>query len=102
MFICLDCGEVFETPSAVIEDMGECHGERAYREYKVSPCCGGDYDYASACEKCGNYTTPSQYDRFGLCSFCEEEILERCQLILAQNFTEREINFLNSKFDIDR
>lgn len=53
MFICLDCGYVFETPRR----WAERHGldTPPYEELSGCPKCYGDYSDAYECDCCGEY-----------------------------------------------
>ena len=44
MFICLDCGEIFEEPRKVRESRGEFWGAPCYEEWWGCPHCSGAYE----------------------------------------------------------
>ena len=53
MFICLDCGEIFEEPYRYIETHGL--DSPPYEEWSGCPSCGGDYAETFRCNGCGKY-----------------------------------------------
>ena len=74
MFVCLDCGHVFEWP----EDYTETHGldTPPYEHFSGCPVCGGDYVETVQCDWCGEYITGKFVelsDGTVLCSDCYTE-----------------------------
>lgn len=55
MYVCCECGSIFENLVIVKEDRGECFGFPAYEEVCVSPCCYGDYAETFQCDCCGEW-----------------------------------------------
>ena len=53
MFICLDCGEIFEKPKIFTETHGL--GSTPYEELYGCPLCGGSYAETYRCDVCGKY-----------------------------------------------
>ena len=53
MFICLDCGEIFEKPKIFTENHGL--GSPPYEELYGCPLCGGSYAETYKCDVCGKY-----------------------------------------------
>lgn len=53
MFICLDCGEIFEKPKIFTETHGL--GSPPYEELYGCPLCGGSYAETYKCDVCGKY-----------------------------------------------
>lgn len=53
MYICRDCGTIFEEP----KHYSETHGldNPPYEEYSGCPECGGDYNETYMCSECGQY-----------------------------------------------
>ena len=61
MYVCAECGSVFDVPYTWTEPYGQ--------EFAGSPCCHENFDEAEFCE-CGNIKEP--YHEY--CSQCEEAI----------------------------
>lgn len=55
MFICLDCGIVFEEPKAYIERHGL--DSPPYEVINGCPVCGGSYVETMCCNECGSWIT---------------------------------------------
>lgn len=55
MFICRDCGRIFETPQQIIERHGL--DSPPYEEFSGCPFCGGDYTETYVCCECGQFIT---------------------------------------------
>lgn len=55
MYICLDCGEIFEEPKYYTEKHGL--DTPPYEEYRGCPVCGGGYEGAKICDICKSYIT---------------------------------------------
>ena len=55
MFICCECGKVFEDIIRWREDRGECFGFPSYEEYSGSPCCHESYAEAYKCDCCDRW-----------------------------------------------
>ena len=53
MFICLDCGEIFEKPKIFTETHGL--GSHPYEELYGCALCGGSYAETYKCDVCGKY-----------------------------------------------
>lgn len=55
MYLCLDCGKLFETPTHYTE----AHGLDAppYETWMGCPVCGGAYVETMRCEQCGEWIT---------------------------------------------
>lgn len=76
MFICLDCGKVFENPKMEKEYRGECFGYPSYEAISYCPYCEGDYEEAEECERCENFFNCESIEQ-GLCDCCRAEILTK-------------------------
>lgn len=73
MYICNDCGAVFEDFKVVREAHPYGMGV-AFEEWAYCPHCdSGDFEEAKECERCGEYFV-SLTD--GLCDLCYEEMYE--------------------------
>ena len=70
MFVCIDCGKVFESPGR----WQETHGldTPPYEEWTGCPRCGGSYTTAYRCEECGKWITDTyvKIDDTRYCSHC--------------------------------
>lgn len=64
MYICLDCGELFEKPLKYIEDHGESNS--------CCPVCGGSYVSTFRCEECGEWVTSKTYYKVKNNKYCDE------------------------------
>lgn len=53
MFICLDCGCVFDEPKHWIETHGL--DSPPYEEWDGCPSCGGTYAETHKCDNCGDW-----------------------------------------------
>lgn len=98
MFKCYDCEATFFEPRNTTERLGEYHGEPAYRTYACCPECGGTFDYAKQCEKCGEWFFDDELDD-GICEDCITEAKEeyhtdvrKCLDILKDEKKQIEIN----------
>jgi hypothetical protein len=70
MYICLECGCLFEEPKCYYEKHGlDCP---PYEEWLGSPCCRGDYVEAYRCDYCGEYINTDTYVEVGNKKYCEE------------------------------
>lgn len=71
MFICNECGELFEEPKYVFETHPYGDGY-ATEEWAVCPYCGeNDFNVAEICVECGNYVADLTD---GKCDKCYEEV----------------------------
>ena len=73
MYICFDCGELFEEPKHYVETHGLDYPP--YETWKGCPVCGGAYDDAMECSICGNYITGDYIEDDGVfvCDNCYED-----------------------------
>ena len=53
MFVCTDCGNVFEEPRVWKESHGLNYG--LYEYFSECPYCGGDYAETHECDICGEW-----------------------------------------------
>jgi RecJ-like exonuclease len=71
MYICLDCGEVFEKPK-IIEEHHPYGMTYAVEEWAVCPHCGdAGIEKAKRCSCCGEYFAELED---GLCEECNKEV----------------------------
>ncbi len=77
MFICLNCGEIFEEPKHYVEKHGFEYGP--FEEYDGCPVCGDSYEEAYECSNCNSYiceTNAVIMDGREVCEACADEIAE--------------------------
>lgn len=85
MYVCKDCGEVFEEPVVVYDDpspQGVSLPRGAY-EFRSCPYCDSDnIDEAEVCVCCGEYYNPED----GIvCKECSDGIKEELEDIRVRN-----------------
>lgn len=70
MYVCLDCGCVFEEPESYCEKHGLDYGP--YEEWDGCPSCGGSYTETYRCDCCGEWITNDyvQIDDERFCDNC--------------------------------
>jgi methionyl-tRNA synthetase len=69
MYVCPNCGCVFESPKLYSDFQGEVFGAPSYETYTGCPNCGSGYDEAIQCEICGECYPENQIYR-GYCEKC--------------------------------
>jgi hypothetical protein len=69
MFVCIDCGLLFEDP----KHYTETHGldTPPYEEWNGCPLCAGAYTTAYRCDGCDQWIT-EKYVKIGADRYCEE------------------------------
>ena len=72
MFLCTECGAIFETPKYYRDYHGECFGYPAYEEYEAFPCCGGAFAETYECDCCGKWITGEYAELADGSRYCEE------------------------------
>ena len=72
MFLCLECGSTFETPTHYREYHGEHFGYPAYEEFEACPCCGGAVAETYECDGCGKLITGDYVELVDGSRYCEE------------------------------
>jgi DNA-directed RNA polymerase subunit RPC12/RpoP len=98
IYICLDCGRVFNKPREAHEAHDELP-ERPYETFAECPGCGGeDIERAETCAECDAYIGESQA-RYNLCPMCESSAEARFKQILSEQFTKNELEYLNNQYD---
>ena len=70
MYICLDCGKIFETPAHFAESHG--FDTPPYEEFDGCPECGGAFVEAFECEHCGQLITGDYIELADGSRYCEE------------------------------
>lgn len=53
MFVCIECGNIFEFPMRFVETYGL--DTPPYQEFTCCPDCGGAYAEAHKCDHCGEW-----------------------------------------------
>lgn len=82
MYICCDCGHVFEEPKHYSEDRtpgGAFEGGSFIEHYDGCPLCAGAFEEAVECDGCGEYVSERviEYNNDGaFCNSCMEEMEE--------------------------
>jgi hypothetical protein len=92
MFICTDCGHVFEEPEVYAErhPYGDTYAEETF---SCCPNCGGGYDEAVRCSHCDTYIAESDmYD--DVCEKCKKEVIHNIAKAIAGLFTKDEFDDL--------
>ena len=75
MQICLECGKVFEDDEIAHwqESRGEFWGFPCSETVSGCPECGGDYEEAVECDRCGEWFSEDELNE-GLCECCYDEL----------------------------
>jgi hypothetical protein len=95
MYICLNCGFVFERPGKWLQK----HGLQTppYEMLLCCPICGGDFDLAQDCAVCGKKAAQDLCED-GLCPDCMRAAEEKfCRFM--DRFSAAERLYLNHRFD---
>ena len=98
MYICLECGSVFDEPYVIYETHTELDEQPKETFYVCPHCKEPAYEETENCILCDKYIGKSQA-QFHLCPDCEMEAEKRFKKILAENFTKDEIKYLNNQYD---
>ena len=100
MFKCRDCEKKFLTPQVHRESHGFYDG--LYEEFHSCPFCGGDYDELIYCELCGDeFTNECDILSLPYCEECKEDLREKFQSVVGNNFTAFEQKALRILLDTD-
>lgn len=83
MYICKECGNVFEDPVFYTEADCQCAN-------MCSPCCFGAFVEFNECEICGKHVISGK-----LCSECKRKALEKFRCLLKHNFEEIELEYID-------
>ena len=73
MYLCLDCGNIFDTPKSYTETHG--FDFPPYEAWEGCPKCGGPYVKTMECDMCGRWITGEYIklrDDTFVCSECYE------------------------------
>ena len=93
MFKCEKCGELFENPLTIKEEVGEFGGVPAYQNFSVSPCCEESYVEVKKCKVCGEYSEDDY------CEKCKNNVQKRFQTFINSEFSPEERELLNELYD---
>lgn len=85
MYICLDCGKVFEDYIRIETDYGE--------KKSVSPCCCGAFAEAEQCEECEEWVEAEEVEN-GMCCKCQCKLEKRFNEILDKHFFYNEKEYI--------
>ena len=69
MFVCLDCGCVFDEPERYVDTHGL--DSPPYEVWYGCPYCGGAYRETYSCDACGNWIDTDTYVEIGDERYCE-------------------------------
>lgn len=75
MYICLECGAVFEEPETWEEGRGEFWGFPCSETVSGCPECGGDYEDAVKCRRCEEWHSEDELTD-ELCECCQDELFD--------------------------
>jgi hypothetical protein len=98
LYICLDCGQVFNRPYVSRETHYEVDGNPTETFDLCPSCFSSDIEEADVCAICGVYIGESQA-KYHLCPECEQAAEEKFKQVLKEGFTEEEIEFLNNQYE---
>lgn len=78
LYICLECGHVFDEPARWEERHGLGPFEGPGEQWSGCPCCRGGYDEAQQCDCCGEWFAASEMTindegNMRLCPDCAEQ-----------------------------
>ncbi len=97
MFLCEDCGTVFEKPNEVYDVWLEHFGYPCRKMYDSCPKCYSDnLVRAQRCDVCGEYKDASTIEE-GFCPLCAQRVIRKLDDFLCM-LTEKEKVLLNAKF----
>lgn len=111
MYICVDCGHIFDEGEQAhcSESRGECWGAHCSEDMDGCPLCKGDYEEIEPCEVCGSYEYEGELyggvcehciseceNDFGACYEISKDEVQSVEInaLLATLLTEQEINFI--------
>ena len=97
MFICKDCGSLFENPDHMEENVGEYCGQPAFQTIDICPNCHCDeIDEARMCEICGEWISEDDME-CDVCYDCMNEHkydFDYCEKLCGDETEPVEINAL--------
>ena len=97
MFLCMDCGAVFEEPNEVYDVWLEHFGYPCRKMYDSCPKCYSDNIVkAKRCGICGEYLEASKLEE-GFCPQCALKVIRKFDDFLCM-LTKEEKKLLNAKY----
>jgi RecJ-like exonuclease len=94
LFICEDCGFVFQQPYNYRENYGLFGSP--FERLSVCPACGGTFAEAKVCELCGGYFTDTEDT--GVCPKCLSGLRRRVKRVLESDFSPQEAEILRELY----
>ena len=89
MYICTECGELFDDTKIILYEDAEI-GHQSHIE--ACPWCGGDFEEVKECLGCGKHCAEGDLTE-GFCVKCEKKIQEKVTEFFKQ-FNEEEKNYI--------
>ena len=97
MFLCNECGGVFEQPKTGYDVYLEHFGHPCREEFDACPLCGADNIVrAVRCIACGFYVQADKAEE-GFCSACALSVVKRFGAF-SDTLTKAEKDLLNARF----
>lgn len=99
MYMCSECGAVYDELPTIREKIGYYGSEPQYETYEVDECsCGGWLKETAKCKRCGEDKIEDDFtDDF--CKDCTNEIMIKFKELLYQNFTVAEQEFIYNNWE---
>lgn len=95
MYICENCGEIFDEPLYVEER--PCSDFPETETWSYCPNCrDDDYEEAVKCKICGKYFPRYHCDEF--CKECQVKVKKAFNALIEENFSEAEIELINMMY----
>ena len=76
MWLCLDCGHVFDEPEVENHRAGSYWGDPAWEPWGICPSCGStEITEAEQCQRCGEWV-PETHDVLNMwvCDICRDDL----------------------------
>lgn len=84
MYICKECGAIFDDPDEIVEVVGEFWGQTAAETWWICPSCGDTYfKTAKMCLSCEEYFDEDDLNG-GVCDECAEYIRNRVKRFVRE------------------
>lgn len=101
MYICNECGLVFNSPKKYSEDCTPYGGpvEPGFSHtYSGCPSCEGSYDEATECVRCNNEYISIE-SSYPFCKGCQDDLATVLAEVITNNFREDEYDFIYDYMD---